>query len=331
MLDRNVGALKSSTAVTRFGGNPILSAQDIPYTEGIAYNGGVVKFEGRYVSLVRVDHADLAAQKLTGTSDVALAFSEDGLHWKVEPQPCIAWKDREIVAPTDVRLMLVEDECFATVAVQTLHGMETHCVKTKDFVQFDPVFKMVPDNRDVVIFPEKIGGSYLRIERPFQTFGHLKKSALDLWISESPDLTYWGKPQVLLDVESVPYANDRIGAGTPPLRTERGWLVMFHAVDDDPKRGKNGWEETWTKRYTAGLMLLDLNDPRQVLGVTPEPVLVPEAPYEVSGGYRNGVIFPCGWVLEENGEVKIYYGAADTVQCLATASLEEMLGLIQGV
>ena len=141
------------------------------------------------------------------------------------------------------------------------------------------------------------------------------------------NLLYWGNSQVLWDVDRVPYANDRIGAGTPPLKTERGWLVMFHAVDNDDKRGKNGWEEKWTKRYSAGLLLLDLDDPRRVIGLSKEPVLAPEAPYETEG-YRNNIVFPCGWILEESKEVKIYYGAADTVQCLATASLDDLLGAV---
>ena len=98
-------------------------------------------------------------------------------------------------------------------------------------------------------------------------------------------------------------------------------------MDLDPARGKNGWEAAWKKRYTAGLMLLDLDHPQRVIGLCRAPLLVPEAPYETSGGIRNNVIFPGGMILEDTGEVKIYYGAADTVECLATADVEDLLRL----
>ena len=331
MLDRKIGGLATSPLITRHSRNPILKNGDVPYTGGLVYNGSVIKYAGQYVMLVRVDHADLGQEKMENVTTVALATSDDGISWEVQPKPCMDWRSEEVVAPTDVRLMLVEGRPYATVAVNTRHGMETWCVTTEDFQTFDPVFKMVPDNRDVVLFPEKVGGKYLRLERPFPTFGHSRRPVFDIWISESPDLTYWGNPQVLLDVEHVPYANGRIGPGTPPLKTDRGWLLLFHAVDDDPARGKNGWEEMWTERYTMGVLLLDLEDPRKIVGLSPSPLLVPEMSYEVSGGYRNNIVFPCGWVLEDSGAVNIYYGAADTVQCLATAHLDALLGLCQPV
>ena len=131
----------------------------------------------------------------------------------------------------------------------------------------------------------------------------------------------------MLAVEQVPYANTKIGPAAPPLRTDRGWLTTFHAVDTDPSRGKNGWEAAWRKRYTMGVMLLDLDEPWKVIGMSREPVLVPEAEYEVSGGFRNNAVFPCGAILEHNGEVRIYYGAADTVTCLATAQVDDLLDL----
>ena len=98
-------------------------------------------------------------------------------------------------------------------------------------------------------------------------------------------------------------------------------------MDIDQSRGKNGWEDKWTKRYTAGIMLLDLNDPSKVVGMSKLPLIAPEARYEASEGFRENVIFPGGMIAEENGEVKIYYGAADTCECLATAKLSDLLSL----
>jgi beta-1,4-mannooligosaccharide/beta-1,4-mannosyl-N-acetylglucosamine phosphorylase len=105
---------------------------------------------------------------------------------------------------------------------------------------------------------------------------------------------------------------------------------MTHCVDVDSARGKRGWEAAWRKRYTAGLMLLDLADPSKVIAICREPLLSPVAPYECEG-FRNDVIFPGGMILEDDGEVKIYYGAADTVEALATAQVDDLLALCQPV
>jgi beta-1,4-mannooligosaccharide/beta-1,4-mannosyl-N-acetylglucosamine phosphorylase len=136
---------------------------------------------------------------------------------------------------------------------------------------------------------------------------------------------YWGNSDLLLRLEDVPYANEKLGAGSPPVRTKLGWLLVFHAVDTDLSRGKHGWEEKWQKRYVGGVLLLDLMDPRKVIAVSKEPLIVPEAPCEIGGGFRNNVVFPTGLILEDSGEVKIYYGAADTVVCLATAQLDDLI------
>jgi beta-1,4-mannooligosaccharide/beta-1,4-mannosyl-N-acetylglucosamine phosphorylase len=184
-----------------------------------------------------------------------------------------------------------------------------------------------PDNRNMVLFPEKIGGMYVRLERPFPVYSRGGKERFDIWISDSPDLKYWGNSDLLLAVEDVPYANTKIGPAAPPVKTKKGWLTTFHAVDTDPARGKTGWEAAWKKRYTAGIMLLDLENPKRIIGLCKDPLLAPEAPYETSGGFRNNVIFPGGMILEDSGEVKIYYGAADTVTCLATADVDDLLNL----
>lgn len=158
-------------------------------------------------------------------------------------------------------------------------------------------------------------------------YGRGGHERFDVWISFSQDLGYWGDPALVLAVEDVPFANCKIGPAAPPVKTARGWLATFHAVDVDPARGKNGWEDRWQKRYTVGLMLLDLDAPHRIVGLCPDPLMVPEAPYEVAGGFRNHVIFPGGMILEASGEVKFYYGAADTVMCLASAYVDDLVGL----
>ena len=179
----------------------------------------------------------------------------------------------------------------------------------------------------MVLFPEKIGGRYVRLERPMPIYSRGGADRFDTWMSDSPDLAYWGNNRLVLAVEDVPFANDKTGPAAPPVKTDKGWLTTFHAVDRDLSRGKNGWEEHWQKRYTAGIMLLDLEDPAKIIGMSKAPLIAPEAPYETEGGFRNDVIFPGGMILEEDGEVKIYYGASDTVECLATADVDDLLAL----
>ncbi len=132
-----------------------------------------------------------------------------------------------------------------------------------------------------------------------------------------------------MSVEDVPWANAKIGPGSPPVRTAEGWLIFFHAVDIDDSRGKNGWEVRWTKRYTAGAALLDIKRPWEVRRRGAEPVLVPEAGYETREGFRTNVVFPGAAILEPDGMIKLYYGAADTVICLAEAKLEDVLASLE--
>ncbi|MBE3597870.1 MAG: glycoside hydrolase family 130 protein [Limnochordaceae bacterium] len=231
----------------------------------------------------------------------------------------------EILRVYDPRLTVMDGRCFVCFAVDTLHGIRGGIAVTDDFERFELVHLSVPDNRNMVLFPEQIGGRYVRLERPFPMYMR-PVPWFDVWMSWSPDLRYWGESTRLFGVEQVWWANDKVGPGAPPVRTERGWLVVYHAVDTDPARGKRGWEEKWQKRYTAGVLLLDLDDPSRIVGMARTPLLVPEAPYETEG-FRHDVVFPGGLILEESGEVKIYYGAADTVECLATANVSQLLKL----
>jgi beta-1,4-mannooligosaccharide/beta-1,4-mannosyl-N-acetylglucosamine phosphorylase len=320
-------ALCSSPIIQRHPRNPILTSKNVPYPSSLVYNAGVTKFRDRYVMVFRNDYGYDEQQKKAPHFQLGLAYSEDGVDWQVQPEPILEPDDPEIMGNYDPRLNLLEGRCFLTYTQHTRHGYRATIAVTDDFESFEIIHRTVPDNRNVVLFPDKIGGRYVRLERPFPVYSRERIDLFDIWISESPDLVYWGQSELLLRLEDVPYANEKLGAGTPPLRTEAGWLMIFHAVDTDLTRGKNGWEEHWQKRYVAGVLLLDLQNPRKVVGVSKEPLLVPEAAYEVSGGFRNNVVFPMGWVLEESGEVKIYYGAADTVECLATAQLDDLIAM----
>jgi beta-1,4-mannooligosaccharide/beta-1,4-mannosyl-N-acetylglucosamine phosphorylase len=321
---------KNNKVIHRAKENPILSAKDIPYPADLIFNAGVVKYQGKYVMLFRNDYNYLGngGPDFEGTN-IGLAFSDDGIRWEVEEKPCFQLQDEEIKRAYDPRLTVIDGKVYLCFALDTKHGIRGGIATTDDFEDFEILSLSVPDNRNMVLFPEKINDMYYRLERPFPVYGRGGKDRFDIWCSSSPDLRFWGDSSLVLGVEHVPFANDKIGPAAPPIKTEKGWLTLFHAVDIDPNRGKNGWEHTWKKRYHAGIMLLDLDDPSKVIGLSKEPLISPEEEYETNG-FRNNVIFPGGMILEPNGEVKIYYGAADTVECLATADVNALLALCEG-
>lgn len=324
-----IGKLASSSVIKRYQNNPILDASRVPYPTALVFNAGVTKFNGKYVMVFRNDYGSLEQQTIEAhhTTDLGFAFSDDGIHWEVQPKPCFKLHDQEIIRAYDPRLTVIDGRCYMCFAVDTQHGIRGGVAVTDDFEEFEILSLSTPDLRNMVLFPEKIGGKFMRLERPFTVYSRGGIDRFDMWISESPDLRYWGNSDLLLAVEDVPFANDKIGPAAPPIKTEQGWLTTFHAVDIDPERGKNGWEPSWQKRYTAGLILLDLDNPKKIIGMYQEPLLSPEASYEIEGGFRNNVIFPGGMVLEDDGEVKIYYGAADTIECLATAHIDDLIRL----
>lgn len=329
MPTRSTPILESAKCIHRYAQNPVLSAKDIPYPATLVFNAGVAKYQGRYVMVFRNDFGREKSCQFDGTN-LGLAFSADGIHWQVQPQPCWSWQTEEITRVYDPRLTILNGKVYVCFAVDTKHGLRGGIAVTEDFQKFDVLSMTAPDNRNLVLFPELIAGKFARLERPMPVYSR-GRDRFDIWYSHSPDLRFWGESQLVLATEQVPFANDKLGPAAPPIKTRRGWLTTFHAVDRDNQRGKNGWEERWQKRYTAGLMLLDLERPWQVIGLSRQALLAPELPYETTDGFRTDVIFPGGMVLESSGEVKIYYGAADTVECLATAHVDDLLALCQPI
>ncbi len=324
-MSNSVDVLKSSPVISRYAGNPVLSAENMPYKASLIFNAGVAKYQGKYVMVFRNDYGYSGGNCFEGTN-IGVAYSDDGIDWKVSPKPCFDLKDEEISRAYDPRLTVIDGRVYMCFAVDTRHGVRGGIAVTDDFEKFEILSMSAPDNRNMALFPEKVNGKYVRLERPFPVYSRGGVDRFDLWMSDSPDLRYWGNTQLVLAVEQVPFANDKIGPAAPPVKTPEGWLTTFHAVDIDRSRGKNGWEDKWQKRYTAGIMLLDLFDPSKIIGMSELPLIAPEAEYE-RNGFRNDVIFPGGMILEDNGEVKIYYGAADTVECLATAQVEDLVKL----
>ncbi len=259
-------------------------------------------------------------------TNIGMAESRDGINWEVHDKPVWEICDEEISRIYDPRLTVIDGKMHVCFAMDTRHGLRGGIAVTEDFSKFEIISLSVPDNRNMVLFPEKADGKYLRLERPMPVYSRYGAAEqFDLWASSSPDLRYWGESTPVLDAADVQFCDAKIGPGAPPVKTPYGWLTTFHAVKYSSEE-LYSWHLDWHKIYYAGLMLLDLDNPTKVKAICETPLIVPEKKYETEG-FRGKVIFPGGMILEDSGEVKIYYGAADTVECLATADIHDLLAL----
>jgi len=299
------------TLVKRCPQNPILTRDDVPYDVGTVHNAGVVKHKGQYIMLFR-------SHLKNGRSIIGRADSNDGFSFSVNPEPFLTpavdsiFGEYEEFGVEDLRINPVEDEYLLTYSAYSRHGVRIALVRTKDFESIERVALITQaDLRNVVIFPEKFNGRYVRLDRP-----HSEISPWSIWISYSPDLVHWGDSKVI--IKPVPYHWDemKIGPGAPPFKTEKGWLSIYHGV----------FKTMAGAVYRLGAALHDLEDPAKVIGVSDEWILQPEEPCEVVG-YVPNVVFSCGAVPEDDGTVKIYWGGADTVMCAGTAVIDDLVQL----
>jgi len=321
---------KSSPVVTRYEGNPILKPEDMPFPSTMVYNPGVEKFKGRYVMLFRNLHYQVRWTKRTHF--LGWATSDDGVHWTVDADA--RFEVEGLTGPADPRLTVLDGRCYACVqesenVSKSAIGIRGAVTVSDDLEHWELLSLSTPDNRNMVLFPERVNGRIARLERPFRKCTHCHTATGEAWYSESPDGRYWGNSRRVLAIEDVPFANEKTGPGAAPIRTDKGWLALFHAVYVDPKITYPTWRNEdihWV--YAAGVMLLDLDDPSKIIGLAREPLIVPEAPYDCEiDGYRSYTVFPTGNILEDDGTVKIYYGAADSSICLATAKLDDLIAL----
>ncbi len=295
--------------VKRYFGNPILTRTDIPYPVETVHNAAVVKHNDEYIMLFR-------SHLRTGRSIIGLARSRDGFHFVADPQPFLTpvqtgrFARYEEFGVEDPRVTKVDDEYLITYSVYSRNGVRIALAKTRDFVQIERVSLITQaDYRNTVIFPRKFDGRYARLDRP-----HSEIAPWSIWISYSPDLYFWGESQIVM--QPVPYHWDemKIGPGAPPIKTDQGWLSIYHGVF----RTMDG------SVYRLGVALHDLDNPAIVLGVGDSWILQPEDPWEVTG-YVHNVVFSCGAVPEPDGTVKIYWGGADSVMCVGEARLDELV------
>jgi len=197
----------------------------------------------------------------------------------------------------DPRITELDGRFWVTYVAVSTQGIVTALASTTDFQQFDRVgIVFAPENKDVVLFPEKVDGLYWAFHRPMP---QAAISVPEIWLARSPDLIYWGRHQVFLR-PSHGWESSRIGAGAPPWRTERGWLFMYHGSEKVPYG---------VGPYRAALVWLDGDDPTRIIGRSPV-IFEPETEFERQGFVPN-VVFPTG-VIHADDEVWVFYGASDT-------------------
>ena len=292
----------------RWTRNPLITREDVPFQCNTIFNGAVVRLDGEYVLLLRVEGQQ-------GYSFFALGRSRDGLHFSLEDHPCMLpasegpfqlWEENGIEDP---RITVLDGQYHIMYTAVSRHGYRIALARTEDFQTFDRIALVSrPGNKDGVLFPEKINGLYARLDRP------IGNGIGSIWISFSPDLIHWGRSQCVISPRPRFWDAYRIGASVPPIKTDQGWLEIYHGV----KMTSAG------PIYRTGVVLLDLENPAKVMGRCLSPVLSPREDYERIGDVGN-VVFACSAIVEDDQEVKLYYGAADTSICVATCPLQELI------
>ncbi len=325
----------SATFIQRHEGF-VFTPDQVPYDSVLAFNPAVIKTEnGEYAMVFRNDFYETGTTQL-GRINLGLAYSKDGIHWEAEKEPIFELRTDKIHRAYDPRVTVIDGTKYLCFAIDSVYGVQGGIARLSDDFKVEEILSIsTPDNRNMVLFPEKINGKYVRLERPMPVYGRYGEAPekFDLWMSESPDLVYWGNSKALLETDDVPFSNLKIGPGAPPIKTKYGWLTVFHTVDNDPNRPNDETKmdkHHWTKRYSIGVMLLDLEDPSKIIAMAKEPLMVPETDDELYGGYRNNVLFPCATILEDDGTVRIYYGVGDMNVKLATAKLEDLVAFCKG-
>lgn len=307
--DRPIG---SSEVMWRYSNNPVI-ARDILPTSNSVFNSAVIPFKGEFAGVFRIDDTTRKMQLHRG-------FSKDGLKWNIEPEPirfkCDDPEIGEFVYGYDPRVVVIEDK-FYVMWCNYYHGPTIGLAWSDDFKTFHQVENaFLPFNRNGVLFPRKINGNFVMLSRPSDS-GHTPFG--DIYLSHSPDLKFWGKHRWVMGPVGNSWQYTKIGGGPAPIETSEGWLLIYHGV----LQSCNGFV------YSAGVALLDLDEPWKVIGRAKPYVLNPRALYECVGDVAN-VVFPCAALCDaDSGKMAVYYGAADTVVGLAFAKIDELVDFIK--
>jgi predicted GH43/DUF377 family glycosyl hydrolase len=290
--------------VRRHPGNPVITPDMLPFNCRGVFNSSVVKHDGRYVMVLRCEGYNFF-------NFFALAESANGIDgWKIGeiiPLPEDAEYTKYARVQYDPRITKVGDTYYITYCA---HSNEARMamLSSKDMRKFKfEGFITGPGFRNTVLFPEKINGLFTALERP---------NALgEIWVTQSPDLKFWGSQRLLMSQHQCSFGWGKIGPCGTPIRTDKGWLIIFHAVSVVCD---------YEYIYNAGVALADLAEPWKLIRVGDECILTPEMPYE-NMGHTPNCVFASSHVVEDDGSVKIYYGASDRYQCVAFTTIADLL------
>lgn len=300
----------------RHPANPILTAADWPHSVNAVFNPAAVEIDGETVLLARVEAR-------TGISHLTVARSTNGIdNWSVDEVPLLAPTEGnydEQWGFEDARAVWVEelDTHVITCTAYGPAGPAVYLAKSKDFRTIERLGVVVaPEDKNAALLPERVGGKWILFHRPTSGFGNVHPG---ISLSRSPDLVTWSPPESVMHPRTGAWWDSlRIGLGPPLIKTEHGWLLIYHGVKETVSGGI----------YRVGLALLDLEEPTHVLRRASNWVLAPRKPEERTGDVPNA-IFPCGVIHDrERGELRLYYGGADTTICLAIASFDEVLHMV---
>jgi len=302
-----------SDVVWRYSRNPIIPRNLIPSANSI-FNPAVIPYKGEFRGIFRCDDKRRMMQLHVGRS-------KDGIHWEIENEP-IRFQPAPGFEPIpweygyDPRVCWIEDRYYITWC-NGFGGWPTigiaYTYDFEIFYQMENAF--LPYNRNGVLFPRKIRGRFAMLSRPSDR-GHTPFG--DIYYSESPDMVHWGRHRLVME-PAHGWQSTKIGAGPVPIETTEGWLLFYHGV----LTSCNGFV------YSMGAALLDLEEPWKVRYRSEYYLLHPRELYEQVGDVPN-VIFPCSALVDAaTGRIAIYYGAADTVVCLAFALLDEVIDFIK--
>lgn len=252
---------------------------------------------------------------LTTLSHLRLLCSEDGIAF-YEPEnypPLFGEGILETFGIEDCRVVLIEQTYYLTFTSVSPNGVGVGLRTTKDWKNFEKYGMILPPhNKDCALFEEKINGMFYALHRP---------SSVDIggnyiWIASSPDGLHWGGHHCIIKTRSASWDSKRVGAGAAPIKTEKGWLSLYHGANDE-------------NQYCLGAFLMALDDPTKVIARTEDPIMIPTTSYELSGFFGN-VVFTNGHIVHPDGDtITVYYGASDEFVCGAQFSINAIFSLLK--
>ncbi len=303
---------KAQSLFKRYEHNPILTPGQWPYPANAVFNPGATLIGGETLLLVRVED-------MRGFSHLTVARSKDGkAGWRISEKPALEpsvfGSDREY-GLEDPRIVWLEElgEYAVTYVSYSRGGPLVSLATTKDFESFRRYGNLLPpEDKDACLLPRRFGGRFVLIHRP------VIRLREHIWMSFSPDLRHWGDHRVLVSARPGQWDDGKVGLATQPIETSEGWLLIYHGVRATAAGNI----------YRTGLALLDLEEPWRVIRRSWEWVFGPQESYERTGDVSD-VVFPTGAVLDKQAdELRLYYGAADSVVALAIAKPSEVLDYI---